>query len=83
MADTQATVRQLNGLLQDVRQSVQKVDAVLKEVQGVAGNAREATVNLGDLRADVESSLGKIDALITELNRKWPFAPRQQEVTLP
>ena len=83
VADTQATVRQLNGLLQDVRQSVQKVDAVLKEVQGVAGNAREATVNLGDLRADVESSLGKIDALITELNRKWPFAPRQQEVTLP
>ena len=83
VADTQATVRQLNGLLQDVRQSVQKVDAVLKEVQGVAGNAREATVNLGDLRADVESSLGKIDALITELNRKWPFAPKQQEVTLP
>ena len=83
VADTQATVRQLNGLLQDVRQSVQKVDAVLKEVQGVAGNAREATVNLGDLRADVESSLGKIDALITELNRKWPFAPKEKEVKLP
>ena len=83
VADTQATVRQLHGLLRDVRRCVLKVDAVIKEVQGVAGNAREATVNLGDLRADVESSLGKIDALITELNRKWPFAPKEQKVTLP
>ena len=49
----------------------------------MAGNAREATVNLTDLRADVESSLRKIDALITELNRKWPFAPTDKEVRLP
>ena len=81
--DAQAALRQLNALLQDARQTVVKVDAVLKEVQGVAGNAREATVNLGDLRADVESSLRKIDALITEINRKWPFAPKEKEVKLP
>ena len=83
LADSQGAVRELNGLLQDARQSVQKVDAVLKDVQGVASNARSATDGLGDLRADVESSLRKIDALIAELNRKWPFAPKQQEVTLP
>ena len=63
--------------------SIAKVDTVLKDVQGVTSNAREATENLGDLRADVESSLLKIDALITELNRKWPFAPKQKEVKLP
>ena len=50
---------------------------------GVAGNAREATDNLGDLRSDVEASLRKIDALITDLNRKWPFAPKDKEVKLP
>ena len=83
VTDAQAAVRQLNALLQDTRQTVVKIDAVLKEVQGVAGNAREATVNLTDLRADVESSLRKIDALITELNRKWPFAPKDKEVRLP
>lgn len=83
VTDAQAAVRQMNALLQDARQTVVQVDAVLKEVQGVAGNAREATVNLGDLRADVESSLRKIDALITEINRKWPFAPKDQEVKLP
>ena len=81
--DAQAAVRQLNGLLQDARQTVVKVDAVLTEVQGVARNANQATTHLGDLRADVESSLRKIDALIAELNRKWPFAPKDKEVTLP
>ena len=52
-------------------------------MQGVASNANQATTNLGDLRADVESTLLKIDALITELNRKWPFAPKEKEVKLP
>lgn len=83
VTDAHASVRQLNALLQDARQTVVKVDEVLKEVQGVAGNAREATTNLGDLRGDVESSLRKIDSLITEINRKWPFAPKDQEITLP
>ncbi len=83
LADSHEAVRQLGGLLQEARQSVQKVDAVLKDVQAVAANARGATDGLGDLRADVESSLRKIDALIAELNRKWPFAPRQQELSLP
>lgn len=83
VTDAQGAVRQLNALLQDARQTVAQVDAVLKEVQGVAGNAREATTHLGDLRADVDASLRKIDALITELNRKWPFAPKNKEVTLP
>ena len=81
--DAQAAVRQLNALLQDARQTVVQVDAVLKEVQGVASNANQATTNLGDLRADVESSLRKIDALISEINRKWPFAPKDKEVKLP
>ena len=83
VGDSQDAVRQLNALLQEARQSVQKMDAVLKDVQGVAANARSASDGLGELRADVEASLRKIDALITELNRKWPFAPKQQEVTLP
>ena len=83
VTDAQVAVRELNKLLQDARQAVVQVDAVLKEVQGVASNAREATTDLGDLRSDVEASLRKIDALITDLNRKWPFAPKDKEVTLP
>lgn len=83
VADTQGAVRQVDGLLQDLRQTVVKVDAVLAEVQGVASNTRSATEGLGDLRADVEASLARIDALIAELARKWPFAPANKEVRLP
>ena len=83
LTDAQASVRQLGALLQDVRQSVVKVDAVLTEAQAVAGNAREASTDLGALRADVEASPRKLDTLITELNRKWPFAPRDKELRLP
>jgi len=83
VTDARAAVRQLDELLQDVRRSVVQIDAVLQDAQAVAGNAREASADLGALRADVESSLRQVDALITELNRKWPFAPSQQEVKLP
>ncbi len=82
VGDAQATVKQLTALLGDARNSLQKVDAVLVEVQGVAGNARDATGDLGTLRGEVESSLRKVDSLINEINRKWPFA-RETEIRLP
>ncbi len=96
MDDTQATIAQLNALLQDARASLKKVDAVLAEAQGVAvevkgvaseaksvaANARVATTDLGLLRAEVDASLRKIGHLVDEINRKWPFA-RDTELKLP
>ena len=69
-------------MLSDTRQSLKKVDAVLAEVQGVGANVRSATADLGPLRADVEANLRKIEGLIDEINRKWPFA-RDTEIKLP
>ncbi len=80
--DARNTVRQLDGMLSDTRQSLKKVDAVLAEVQGVGANVRSATADLGPLRADVEANLRKIEGLIDEINRKWPFA-RDTEIKLP
>ncbi len=80
--DARTTVRQLDGLLADTRLSLKKVDAVLLEVQGVGANVRSATADLGPLRADVEANLRKIEGLIDEINRKWPFA-RDTEIKLP
>lgn len=82
VGDARVTVRQLNGLLAEARTSLQKVDAVLVEVQGIAGNTREATTDLGYLRGEVESSLRKVDSMINDINRKWPFA-RDTEIKLP
>jgi phospholipid/cholesterol/gamma-HCH transport system substrate-binding protein len=80
--ETRATVVQLNGLLADARNSLKKVDAVLVEAQAIGANTREATTDLGALRAEVDASLRKVEQLVNEINRKWPFR-RDAEIRLP
>ncbi|MFM9435613.1 phospholipid/cholesterol/gamma-HCH transport system substrate-binding protein [Janthinobacterium sp. CG_23.3] len=82
MTDAQATVVQLNALLADTRSSLKKLDAVLVEAQAVGANAKAATADLAPLRADVDSNLRKVEQLVNELNRKWPFK-RDTEIKLP
>jgi phospholipid/cholesterol/gamma-HCH transport system substrate-binding protein len=82
MTDAQATIQQLNGLLADARNSLKKMDAVLVEAQAVASNTKEATADLGTLRGEVESSLRRVEQLVNEINRKWPFK-RDTEIKLP
>ena len=82
MPETRATVVQLNGLLADTRASLKKVDAVLVEAQAIGANTREATNDLGALRGEVDASLRKVEQLVNEINRKWPFK-RDTEIKLP
>jgi phospholipid/cholesterol/gamma-HCH transport system substrate-binding protein len=82
MDDTQAAVRQLNAVLGDARVTLQKVDAVLVEAQAVGANAKVATQDLGRLRGEVDASLRKVNHLVDEINRKWPFK-HDEEVKLP
>lgn len=80
--NSQATIVQLNAMLGEARASLKKVDAVLVDAQAVSANARLATNDLGTLRADVDRSLRKVEQLVNEINRKWPFA-HDTELTLP
>ena len=82
MPQVHATVAQLNGLLADTRQSLTKVDAVLAEAQAIGANAKGATADLGALRAEVESNLLRVETMLSDIQRKWPFA-RQPELKLP
>jgi len=82
VADVRGAVVQLNGLLADTRQSLTKIDAVLVEAQAVGANAREATTDLGALRGEVEANLRKVESLLADINRKWPFA-KDSELKLP
>ena len=96
MDETQATVAQLTALLMDSRNTLKRVDAVLAEAQGVAveargvaseargvaSNVRVATTDLSLLRAEVDTSLRRINNLVEEINRKWPFK-RESEIMLP
>lgn len=80
--DGQATLQQLNALLADARRSLGQVDRVLQEAEGLARNARLASVDLGTLRAEVEASLRKVEQLVNEVNRLWPLK-RDPEIKLP
>ena len=84
VAGSRATVAQLNAVLADARGTLKKVDAVLAEAQTVAGNVREASTDLGALRGEVDATVRKVESLVDEVNRKWPFArdPRESELKL-
>jgi phospholipid/cholesterol/gamma-HCH transport system substrate-binding protein len=82
MDDTQGAIRELNGLLADARGTLQKADAVLAEAQAVGKNAHAATDDLGRLRGEVDASLRKVNRLVDEINRKWPFK-HDTEIKLP
>ena len=45
----------------------------LAEAQGVAGNVRGATNDLDTLRGEVDATVRKVEQLVDEVNRKWPF----------
>ena len=80
--EARAVVAQIAGALEEARASLKRVDSVLADAQVVAGNAKVATTDLGALRAEVDASLRKVEALVDEINRKWPFA-RDMELKLP
>ena len=80
--DAQRLTRQLADAASEARQSLKKVDALLVDAQAVTGNAREASTDLNLLRADVEASLRKLDGMVNDIQRKWPFA-QDPEVKLP
>jgi phospholipid/cholesterol/gamma-HCH transport system substrate-binding protein len=82
MDEAQKAVVQINGILADVRESLKKADAILANGQAISADVKGATTDLAVLRAEVDDSLTKVNHLINEINRKWPFA-RDVEVKLP
>jgi len=82
LPETRQAVLQVSALLGDARATLTRVDGVLAEAQAIAANTRSATTDLGALRAEVDASLRKVQQLVDEINRKWPFA-RDTEVRLP
>jgi phospholipid/cholesterol/gamma-HCH transport system substrate-binding protein len=69
-----AAIVQLNAMLGDARSTLKHVDAVLAQAQALASNAREATTDLDLLRSEVDATVRRVEHLVNEVNRKWPFA---------
>jgi len=82
MDETERAVQQANSMLGEVRETLKRADGILADAEKISGNAKAATQDLGQLRAEVDASVRKISGLIDEINRKWPFE-RKQEIRLP
>jgi phospholipid/cholesterol/gamma-HCH transport system substrate-binding protein len=82
LPEVRDTIVQLKALLGSTSASLRKVDAILDDAQAISGSARGATTDLVSLRTEVETNLRKIEQMINEINRKWPFA-REVEIKLP
>jgi len=79
----------LKTTLNEARTSLKRVDDILAQAQqasahvkDITGDVKAATRDLNLLRREVDDSLTKVNHLITELNRKWPFA-RNVELKTP
>ncbi len=83
--DAQKLLTELQATVQSVQSSLKKVDAVLADGQAIAANTKAASVDLVALRAEVEASLRKLQGMVTDIQRKWPFGPSagETEVRLP
>ena len=89
MDQTQESVAKLNAILGDARESLKKADALLANAQAasadlprITGNVREATADMANLRTEIDDSVRKVNHLINEINKKWPFA-RDVEIKTP
>jgi len=89
MDQTQESVAKLNAILGDARESLKKADALLANAQAasadlpkITGNVREATADMTNLRTEIDDSVRKVNHLINEINKKWPFA-RDVEIKTP
>lgn len=82
ISQSQQTVQTLNATLEDTRNSLKKIDGILADTKVITNNTKDATQDLVILRQEVDANLRKIDVLINDINRKWPFA-RDTEIKLP
>ena len=89
MDQAQQSIGKVNAILGDVRESLKKADVILAnaqtasaDVSKITGNVAEATTDMGRLRLEIDDSMLKVNHLINEINKKWPFA-REVEIKTP
>ncbi len=89
MDQTRQSVAKVNGILGEVKDSLRKADAILANAQSasadvakITGNVKEATTDMAQLRVEIDDSVRKVNHLINEINKKWPFS-RDVEIKTP
>lgn len=79
---TRESLAQVRLMLNDAQSSLKKADALMSNAVEISANVKEGTQDMAKLRAEIDDAVRKANALINEINKKWPFA-RDPEVKLP
>ncbi len=79
---TRESLAQVRLMLNDAQSSLKKADALMSNAVDISANVKEGTQDIARLRAEIDDAVRKANALVNEINRKWPFA-RDPEVKLP
>ena len=74
---------ELTAAVQAGQASLKRVDALLADAQAITGSTRDATADLAALRAEVEASLRKLQSLMTDVQRRWPFGRTGADAQVP
>jgi phospholipid/cholesterol/gamma-HCH transport system substrate-binding protein len=78
VGDLRATVAQTQALLASLVPVVQSVQSSADSAAGVVKNVQGATVDLNQLRTDVERNLRQLDDISRQLQQRWPLAVDRQ-----
>jgi phospholipid/cholesterol/gamma-HCH transport system substrate-binding protein len=70
-------------MLNDAQSSLKKADALMSNAVEISADVKDGTQDLAKLRAEIDDAVRKANGLISEINKKWPFARDQPEVKLP
>ena len=79
---TRESLAQVRLMLNDAQSSLKQADALMTNAVAISANLKDGTQDIAKLRAEIDDAVRKANALVNEINRKWPFA-RDPEVKLP
>lgn len=79
---TREALAQVQLMLADAQSSLKKADALMTNAVAISADVKVGTQDLAKLRAEIDEAVRKANALVNEINKKWPFA-RDPEVKLP
>ncbi|MFN3544410.1 MAG: MlaD family protein [Thiobacillus sp.] len=81
-AQTKASLIQVRAMLDEAHASLKKADAIMANAVDISANVKDGTQDIAALRAEIDEAVRRANALVNEINKKWPFA-RDPEVKLP
>jgi phospholipid/cholesterol/gamma-HCH transport system substrate-binding protein len=76
------SLAQVRLMLDDAQSSLKKADVIMANAVEISANVKDGTQDIAKLRAEIDDAVRKANALVNEINKKWPFA-RNPEVNLP